>query len=140
MDMQEKIKEYRKKYSKTLRPWNGTLLTEWEYRLLLDLGAITKNAIRRDYPVLLISEKGDTKTHDFGGDINTIQQKADEINRQSRGISAKMEYTAKTYSDYLEAREQMRDMNYKKEFAEQINTPPPESYEQDTDNFANIHF
>lgn len=80
-----KIKEYYQRRDKTADyvEWNNTILEEWEYKLLLDIGAISPTSIKRDISL---------------------------------------------YSFYKKIRKENRELADKRKYAERINTPPIEAY------------
>jgi len=106
-NLKQKISEYMKKYSsKNFIQWNGGLLSEWEYHLLIDINAISPTAIKCEYPVAKYQkEDGSSKTEDIGGDLYQITKKVSEFNSSvglGAKVRAKVEYIPRAFMLFRE--------------------------------------
>lgn len=124
-EIKHKIKEYVKQYGTVpFHQWQFTNLSNWEYHLLFDIKAISENGILKNYPIVLITTKtGETTTIDLDGDLNRLQTALVDFNLKNGKETAKIEYTPRIYTNYVQAREELEKEKYA-----QDNIPTPVEY------------
>lgn len=111
--------------------WNNTMLYKWEYEMLSDIGAINKQGIICDYPILTISDKNNKEQYlDMMGDLTSIRNKAEDMRSQGLGSSVKISFCPRNYSLWINYQLELQDKIIASKYAEEINTPPTSSYTQ----------
>lgn len=123
------IPEYQKKYNdyKNTIEWNNTLLLNWEYNLLVHIGAIDALGILNNYPLLKVGDS----YQDYDGDVSLIKQKVDEINTDSRiKNKAEISFCPRGYSIWTEIQKEKAEKEAAQKRAKENNSVPLEAYEE----------
>lgn len=108
--MKNKIREYKKKYkTEPLQKWEGTIMSNWEYNLLNDIGAINDKGIVCEYPVIEITKAdGGKRIEDLGGDIQQVKIALIGYNEQKNKEQARIKYVPRKYTEFRHAQEELR--------------------------------
>jgi len=126
------ITEYQKKYPnyQNFIDWNNTLLYEWEYKLLTNIGAINDNVILSNYPILEIEKSnGDSVYKDYDGDLQAIKQEIENIKQDQRlSLKAKITWCPRNFSLWSEIKKEEAEKAHAQKYAQSVNTPPVEAY------------
>jgi hypothetical protein len=109
----EEIINLRKKYmsiyknNKLIRTING-LYYEWEYRLLIDIKAITDNGIYPNYPSMKITKSnGDVFYKDHRGDLNLINKEIENFNNNNIKAKSEIYWWPRNYQLYKEIKNEL---------------------------------
>jgi hypothetical protein len=82
------------------------MMTQKEHDEMVRLGALVcrypkqPDAIRADYPKLVVMKDGEDETIDMGGNLFQITQERDSL--QAKGKKAYIEYFPRAYATYME--------------------------------------
>jgi len=114
--------------------WNNCLMTIWEYEMLTDIGAINKQGIICDYPILSVtikSKNGEKDiTQDFDGNIHIIRTKAEELKASGQATNIKIVYCPRVYSQWVMYKKEQQENALASKYAEEINTPLVSAYRE----------
>ncbi len=118
-------KDYQKKYKTTpLRKWQSSVMANWEYKLLFDIGAINEHGIIPDYPVIEITKSdGDKIIEDIGGDIIQINIAIISYSESNKGEKARLKYIPRKYTDFRTALKELDIKKKQQAYAIKMNTP-----------------
>lgn len=110
--MINKIKVYQEKFkTQPLHELGWINLANWEYRLLLDLQAITASGVNCNYPVAVVRTKENSKLmNDVGGELEDVQNAINLFNASNKSKEfCYIEYTCKTFAIFKQARQVMQE-------------------------------
>jgi len=98
-EMMFAIEKYKEQWlgKGVVRWWRDSILAKWEYRLLIDSGAIGFTGVKADYPVVAVKTKDDTIYEDLGGDLKAIYETI-ELHNKGGKQTAKIEYVPRTFN------------------------------------------
>jgi len=119
------IKQYQQKYSNNPVNWNFTLLKEWEYKMLLKIGAINEQAIVCDGSSLKIENgNGEASFNNFNGNKQMMNEEFNRLNIMGGNNKVSIIKYPKTYIEYKDFKNKELERSEKQAFAIKVNTPP----------------